>query len=359
MITRENNFDLIRLLAAFQVLLGHGIKHLELNHLSPVLDITDFFPGVLMFFTISGFLIFASFDRNNNLRKYFYNRFLRIFPALWLCFFFTVILLISFDIIRGTDFFGTTMMKWSFAQITFFQFWTPDILRPWGVGTPNGSLWTIPVEIQYYILLPGMVLLFKNIRLIYKVIFLAACSVLFNAYLASKTLIEETVFVKLSQVNLLPYLYCFLVGTVLYMYWGRIKKFIEGKALYWLIIFLAFCLTTGTHPSYYPKNIQMISNILLGILTISLAYTLPGLGRLLKGNDISYGMYIYHMLVINSMIALGYTGNTIYLFWAIVLTTIVSCLSWFLVERKALALKTRITEDKRAIKIIGKFTVYL
>ena len=86
----------------------------------------------------------------------------------------------------------------------------------------------------------------------------------------------------------------------------------------------------------------MVSNILLAVLTISLAYTLPSLGKFLKGNDISYGMYIYHMLVINAMVSLGYVGETRYLFSAIVLTTILSLLSWLLVEKKALAFKARI-----------------
>jgi peptidoglycan/LPS O-acetylase OafA/YrhL len=66
------------------------------------------------------------------------------------------------------------------------------------------------------------------------------------------------------------------------------------------------------------------------------------MGRILKGNDISYGMYIYHMLVINSLVALGYTGEIKYLFAAIFLTTVLSLMSWLFVEKKALALKTKI-----------------
>jgi len=341
MISRNNNFDLIRLFAAFEVLLGHGIKHLEMKDLFPFLNITAFFPGVLMFFTISGFLIFASFDRNNNLKKYFYNRFLRLFPALWLCFILTLILLIIFRTISASDLFSTTMLKWSIAQITFFQFWTPDILRSWGVGTPNGSLWTIPVEIEYYLLLPMIVLLFKNIKIITKLFFIAACSILFNAYLSYLGR-EEEVIVKLARVSVLPYFYCFLVGAIMYVYWVKIKKFIEGKVHYWLVIFISFCLIVDTHPSYYPKNIQMISNIFLSVLTISLAYTLPATGKILKGNDISYGIYIYHMLVINSLVALGYVGKIKYLVSAIVLTAILSSVSWFFVERKALSFKSRI-----------------
>ncbi len=342
MISRENNFDLIRLFAAFQVLFGHGLAHLEISDEFLIANVFGFFPGILMFFTVSGFLIFSSFDRNNNLKKYFYNRFLRLFPALWLCFIITLLLLFIFRIISISDFFSGTILKWSLTQITIFQFWTPDILRSWGVGTPNGSLWTIPVELQFYILLPIVVLSFKKIKLIYKFFFLSICSVLFNVYLSNFIGEGENLITKLAGVSLLPYLYCFLAGSIMYMFWEKIRNLIEGKALYWLFIFIAFCLFTGKSPSYYPHNIQIISNLLLSILTISLAFTLPKLGKLLKGNDISYGMYIYHMLVINSLVAIGYVGNIKYLFLAIVLTTIFSCLSWFLVERKALSLKKRI-----------------
>jgi peptidoglycan/LPS O-acetylase OafA/YrhL len=94
-------------------------------------------------------------------------------------------------------------------------------------------------------------------------------------------------------------------------------------------------------PSYYPHNLQIVSNILLSILTISVAYTLPTYGKILKGNDISYGMYIYHMLVINSFVALGYVGNIKYLFFAIVIITIFSWFSWTFIERKALLLKNK------------------
>lgn len=56
-ISRENNFDLIRLFAALQVLLGHGINHLQILGYDEILDVISFFPGVMVFFVISGFLI--------------------------------------------------------------------------------------------------------------------------------------------------------------------------------------------------------------------------------------------------------------------------------------------------------------
>ena len=60
-ISCENNFDLIRLLAALQVLLGHGINHLQILGYEHILNAISFFPGVIIFFVISGFLITRSY----------------------------------------------------------------------------------------------------------------------------------------------------------------------------------------------------------------------------------------------------------------------------------------------------------
>lgn len=103
---------------------------------------SGYFPGVPIFFAISGFLISASWERSNSLRKYFKNRFLRIYPALWFCFFLSVFvtsLTYEFKIFTF-DFF-----KWTLAQLTIGQFYNPDFFRDYGVGVVNGSLWTIPV----------------------------------------------------------------------------------------------------------------------------------------------------------------------------------------------------------------------
>ena len=77
-------------------------------------------------------------------------------------------------------------------------------------------------------------------------------------------------------------------------------------------------------------------------MTISCAFTYPHLGNILKRNDISYGVYIYHMLVINSLVELGYKGKLDYLIVAIIVTIFLGTLSWFLVEKKALSFKKKI-----------------
>ena len=55
---RSNNFDLIRLLAAMQVAVSHANGHLESELSIPLLS---YFPGVPIFFLVSGFLICLSY----------------------------------------------------------------------------------------------------------------------------------------------------------------------------------------------------------------------------------------------------------------------------------------------------------
>lgn len=57
------------------------------------------------------------------------------------------------------------------------QFYNPDLLRGYGVGVLNGSVWTIPVELQYYAVLPLLYLAvkaFKGTRAAWLVLAIAA-----------------------------------------------------------------------------------------------------------------------------------------------------------------------------------------
>ena len=60
---RKNNLDWLRLGFAFQVILIYGLEDLKLNSLSSIGSFVNHFPGVPAFFFVSGFLIYASFDK--------------------------------------------------------------------------------------------------------------------------------------------------------------------------------------------------------------------------------------------------------------------------------------------------------
>src|ERR1700722_1498519 len=85
-VPKTNNFDLIRLAAALQVAFIHAAADLGVAAPWPLRPIAEWFPGVPIFFFISGFLISKSFEKNSVVREYAQNRFLRIYPGLAVCF---------------------------------------------------------------------------------------------------------------------------------------------------------------------------------------------------------------------------------------------------------------------------------
>jgi peptidoglycan/LPS O-acetylase OafA/YrhL len=76
---RKNNLEWLRLIFAMQVVFSHASSHLESTFKLP--EFISNFPGVPAFFFVSGFLIYSSY-LNSPGRRYFLNRFLRLFPGL-------------------------------------------------------------------------------------------------------------------------------------------------------------------------------------------------------------------------------------------------------------------------------------
>lgn len=353
-ISRENNFDLIRLLAALQVVLGHGIHHLKIESdflVSSLEHCLKYLPGVPIFFLISGFLIYASFDRNSDdLARYFRNRFIRIYPGLWVCILVTAALLLYdwpsdiFSLLSTSSFW-----IWLFAELSIAQFYTPEILRFWGVGAPNGSLWTITVELQFYVIVPLIGLLSRKISATTVVIFVCLISVIANIYIG--TLPEDSIVTKLGNVTVLPYLYYFGFGMLAYRYWDKIKQFFEGKFLIWLLLYAAVVFTSvyifdlAVTEYFIHSPMNLVADILLAGLTLSAGYTgTRHFAHLLRGNDISYGIYIYHMLIVNFMVHRELFGSPVYLLIAFIATIVVAFVSWKLVEQPLLRRKNKVVK---------------
>jgi peptidoglycan/LPS O-acetylase OafA/YrhL len=344
-ISRQNNFDLIRLFAALQVAILHTKEHLKINSSNNLwnvfLECIRPFQGVPIFFAISGFLIFASYDNNPSAKKYFKNRYLRIYPLLYAITIITTILLIVF---ATNPISFKSLITWFVGQVTWFQYYTPGGLRYFGAGTPNGSLWTIPVELEFYLLVPLLYYLnkkFGNITLVT----LALCSFIAYTFIPHSSL--PIVYKKLFETSILYYLLHFTVGIFLYLYFNKIKNIIVNKGLIWLgayiVFFLVFDKYAGLYHSLYsPSLVGVIADIILSMAILSLAYTKPGLShKILKGNDYSYGLYVVHMVVVNVMIELLLMHNFWFLIISLVVTFLMAFLSWHYVEKPALALKNK------------------
>ncbi|MCU0795008.1 MAG: acyltransferase [Akkermansiaceae bacterium] len=360
--SRLNNFDLIRLLAAAQVVFVHAVGHTPLLHEGPewlrsILEGVILFPGVAVFFVVSGFLIAKSYERLRDEPKvYFWHRLLRIYPALFLCFAVTLIALGIFgfltpDVVGSLKFWG-----WLGGQLSVGQFYNPEFFRGFGMGVVNGALWTISVELQFYLALPMLYLLAyprSGRRRFGAWLTVGSFVVSFAAfwYVDAATnhaggFTAAPMAAKLLYVSLVPHWWMFLMGIWLHRHFATVARWIEGRFVWYFIAYSALAVLRhfaigrdGQSPALYYLG-YLPERALLAFMTLSAAYTARSWSsRLLKGNDISYGIYIYHFLVINVLMECGLMEGSLSVLAVFVASVLLGLASWHFMERRALSLK--------------------
>lgn len=345
----NNNFNLLRLLAASQVLVVHGLHHL--NYTGVLLDILRLIPGVPVFFFISGLLITASYARLSKkvsgLRYFFINRFLRIYPALWVCVLCSICMVWLTSYLSTKTFEINHFLIWLFGQMTIFQFYNPDFMRDFGVGVLNGALWTITVELQFYILTPVLFFILLNHKRWF--LFILISSLLINLWLRFNG-DWNILYYKIVSVSFLPWIYMFMAGALAYLYRDYYFKYLFGVKIFsWVTLSLMYIISMlfiGTYSINASNSIHPISFFLLCLLILKFSYSksiLPKkMTEFIQVNDYSYGIYIYHMPILNLIIYLDlfFKNLIIQLIMLFLTTFIVSLISWKLLEVKALALKT-------------------
>ena len=328
---KVNNFDLLRLLAATEVVCDHYFQHLHPLTNPLALKILYLFPGVPVFFIISGYLVSASYERNKDIWVYLKNRALRIFPGLWACILVTVIIFS----ITGVSFFNKQTLIWLPSQFVGIVY-TPRFLSHYGMGSYNGSLWTITVELQFYLLLPlGYWLVPKN-RVNYLLYGLLILFIVLN--LVSCFYFPYSAFKGLWR-TFVPYIYLFLIGVLLQRLHLYNSPWIRNKALYWFAFYVPFNLILSNYID--PRFFSILYAIVLAFCVLSMAYTLPDMAlKLLRSNDISYGIYIYHGLIITIITQWGLAAD-VDLPLLLMLSYFTAYLSWIYIERPFIRMKEK------------------
>jgi peptidoglycan/LPS O-acetylase OafA/YrhL len=341
---RVNNFDLIRLLAALQVAVVHALSHFGpppgsfLHHLGSALSLL---PGVPVFFVVSGLLISRSYEQSSSLHDYLRNRCLRIFPALWVCLVVTVSVMLAIGVgVLGPVSTGAWLLWWA-AQMSMFQSYSAPFLS--SLQGLNPSLWTIPVELEFYLALPVLYWVARLRRRRGNV----ALLVLLGASLLTQWTITYPASTHAASdwlvLTLFPYLWMFLVGILIQRNWALLRGVLANRAHWWLLAYLLACVaglvlhirvTAGT------VVINPVCLLILAGLIASSAVSVPELARwILRGHDVSYGLYIYHALAIILLVHYGAPPGWLSLGATISVSLAAAAVSWLLIERPFLARK--------------------
>ncbi len=338
-IEREaNNFDLIRILFAWFVIVSHSYVLNGMGESDPLGQITSnylilSFIGVKGFFVISGYLILQSLTRSKSVIDYLVKRILRIFPGL-----IGVLIITLFSIYfiypgtRVPYLLNPEIYHYFWGNLTLISppFFIHGVFDHLPSRAINGSLWTIEFEFLFYIVLLLLFPIKKNL----------------NA-------------VKLALLSLM------VIFTIGNLYYPTALLSIKKPIPLDLIFDLGIYFITGSFlacvnwEKWDSSKYLFIAAVLLFIVMIifkidrawlftCLPFTILYIGQKKskaadwvhqKLGDPSYGIYLY-AFPIQQFIVYLFKPSTFELFiFSSIGAFAFGILSWRLIEKKALTLK--------------------
>lgn len=327
---RENNFDLLRLLAALGVFFAHG--SFLYDRTQPVFFDNTYSLGslsVYVFFFISGHLTFQSWHRAPRWPLFAAKRALRIFPGLMVAAGFSVFAVGTLATHLDRADFLSSPRTWglfaNYASALATHHDLPGVFEhlPFP-SVVNGSLWTIKYEITMYFILAicGMLGLLTRWRL---ALLIACCVAAFWAQLSlplPDSLVAWSDFWQFSVVFLS----------------GALCNYLPRQQHRWMLVPLLLGLVLSCTGST-AAAIRCGAFLWLPSLIWLIAYYRP-LTRIHLRHDLSYGIYIYAFPVQQAITEVSLAhglSKAVCLALSLALVLLLAMLSWLYIERPAIA----------------------
>ncbi|MBD8898008.1 acyltransferase [Rhodanobacter sp. DHG33] len=329
----RDNFLLLRLLAASLVMYGHA----------PAITGGQGWPDIFVrmgwgsysgdlavdvFFVVSGFMIAGSYLRRRHLADFLWARLLRIYPAYIACLLGSAFVLGAactamplHDYYRSHDVLHYVSKNIELGKGMAWEL--PGVFRDNPkLAVVNGSIWTLPAEVRMYlwVALAGVLgILSRRWCCNLLLAALLVCGLLAPAHVP---LVPLASFLRLAG--------CFALGVFC---WVNGKRVPVG---WWCVAALGLLAWLLRATPLYP----FVFSLALAAFVFAFGYASPWLGCLRFG-DYSYGLYLWgypmQQLVAHLAPQLSHAGNVL-LAWP--LAMLLAMLSWHLVERPVLRLKS-------------------
>lgn len=294
----KNNFNALRLLGALLVLFSHQFALAGRWEPRFLGDHSFGNLGVLIFFSISGYLVSSSWYRDPHPIRFLIRRTLRVIPGLFVSVILTYVFVLSLGLI---GFPGNPL---------------PNL---------NGSLWTIPIEIYCYFLLFGMAILFSRSSLPF------FSGMLITWLLCNAGLLHGE-FLYLAYFGLF-----FGMGSLLDQY-----PVLRSQHT------IVFFFLTGLFFIYFNQTVLGLTLIVPPITVNIGSRSWPFIKHVGRYCDLSYGIYIYAWPIQQLFIHwIGKNSDYVILLAPSLITTLaMAYISWHLIEYPSLKIKTCISGYK-------------
>lgn len=335
---RDNCFDFLRFLFAFNVVLGHLTVIALIPQLQQFHFLFNTYLSVTGFFVISGFLIAQSYERSS-LKSYFIKRAKRLLPAYLFLIIGGALGLVVLSDLPAKEYY-TSMDFWKYlgANLCFMNFLHPTLpgvfVHPLiNDASVNPSLWTLKIEVGFYLIIPLLFLWLRKTKrpwLALLILYVFALIYKNGLYgLSDYTGKEIYAFFGRQLPGMMTY---FAVGIGAYLYKEWFLRYKNQLLLPALVIMII---------EHY-LDVEIFTPLVWGIIVLWAAYSLKALNNFAKYGDISYGIYIYHGMLLKILLTVGcfttlgiIPASLIY----IGLVIVVGLASWHLLENRFLKRK--------------------
>ncbi|SIT76628.1 acyltransferase family protein [Pontibacter indicus] len=268
--------DALRGIAALSVALFHYTsvyRSLYGHRFSPAFDFDYGLFGVELFFMISGFVIFFSFDRIKSGSEFLFNRGIRLYPTYWFSMITTFLVVQTF----GLPGFETTFTD-MLVNLTMFQ----KLAR---VPDVDGVYWSLFSEWMFYLMMLGLFMT-NNLK---RILWVGPVWVLLS-------LVHKYAF-SFGPVGAILNLYhgvFFYAGILFYLLMKQPEK---QNVFFAHLLFCIACIVALYLPEGLPHTLVVIS--FFGIIYLGLKDKMEFLVNkaLLFLGGISYALYLIHQFV--------------------------------------------------------------
>jgi len=329
----KNNFDFLRLLLAFIVVCSHIVV---LSGSASLQAYAVFFPSNLAvcgFFIISGLLISGSYYRDPRLSVYLQKRARRLLPA-----YISVVLLCAALLVfvsgyhPSSWFFSREWWQYTISNLFFLNFLQPNlpgVFRHNPETVINGALWSIKIEVMFYLILPFILRwLLRPGKVLIKLSGIYIGSLIYRYGLEGLGHYSGHSFWNLLSYQLPGYMSYFACGIALFLYrdrFQRVPHYLMLLALLILLLELKFSYT-------------LLRPAALAVLIYYVATRFSFLNHFGKYGDFSYGVYIFHFPLIQLAVYLGWFANDAHAIWhalaLLPMCLLAGVLSWYLIEKR-------------------------
>lgn len=344
---KNNNFDLLRLMAALLVIYGHSYAFV------PTAVNTDWVAALLgfdysgslavkFFFMLSGLLVTASLLNRPHPVEFVVKRAARILPGLFICLCVSVFVVGTlFTTLPLAEYFSHSQ-TWKYlidnAFLYEIQWHLPGVFAESKYGL-NGSLWTLPLEAVCYLFLAAFYALgvWRSVWLANVVLL----GVLFLSFLMPQFL--PSLFSNNPEAHLLPG--CFALGALFATNQKIISINLKG-------VFALGLLAVVFWPTGMKMSVFYVSFFYACLYFGSLKLIVE---KLKIPADPSYGVYIYGFVIQQ---CLGHLfpdkGIEFHQLTAAVVAITAGTLSWYLVEKPGIYFVKNRLADKEALMNFGQ-----